>query len=907
MSNSELSANDGLSGSPEPLGYADDHGELKSLIDAIAAQLTDADHHHTATLGEMRSRIATMGRETETLKHHVPKQFSSTFDLIDSGVAELAKRLDRATDANAAPEFAGESDVQTAACGFFSGSFSPDEAEKGSGPWDRDAAEALTRLYESGSADLGQVSSGSTPAATSAIDQVWLEDRFAEIAKGIEHSLAEIRPDSGFRTIGERLDQFEERFAKMSEGVATRADFDALHLIESHVSEVVNHLVQTNDQLNRLNVIEGQLAGITRTLAEVQGGSASNSQAVDVGAIARTAAEHAALSFAGMTPGAGDPVSELRPLLERMNSERQHGEENTIALLDTLQQAMIRLLDRVDALELGQHNNNGSAILGRHDYDHEYTRHDIESQIEVGDQISDAYDHAEPVRNEEIAEDAQVSRPVQFYEAEDPSEAYQPNQRSNEKLRQDFIAEARRAKMRLAAAAEDEIVITSPSETGAFSMSSSDAVRGPHGSKPIRPAAGRSKASGPSGPSPRLVVLAVAALLALSGLWYTLGGEAPKPAVGQSSSLTPSAGSSASSATAAEMPHGDSSESQAAERPPAKDTGVQPSPGPRADATPQGELGKVVSSTSKGPRTTLPMLGVAVDLDEPVTEASMEKAERHQAMAAISGKLGAVAARESNGALLPTSIVPTEAETEGSNVSNSTSKAAREVPQRGPLDLPAATVGPLSLRLAAANGDPSAEFEVGVRLAEGQGTPQNFKEAAKWYGRSADQGFAPAQYRLGALYERGLGLKVDRALASAWYRRAADQGNVKAMHNLAVLSANQTDQAPDYTTAAQWFEQAASRGLADSEFNLAILYENGLGVKRDLKEAFMWISLAARNKDADAVRRRDILRGKLTADEMAAAKRMIAAWKPMPVDRAVNDARIAGEAWKRNPKNGITG
>ena len=137
--------------------------------------------------------------------------------------------------------------------------------------------------------------------------------------------------------------------------------------------------------------------------------------------------------------------------------------------------------------------------------------------------------------------------------------------------------------------------------------------------------------------------------------------------------------------------------------------------------------------------------------------------------------------------------------------------------------------------------------------------------------------FAQAQYRLGTFYERGFGVKADRARAAAWYQRAAEQGNIKAMHNLAVLSANQTDELPDYTTAARWFEEAAKRGLADSQFNLAVLYENGLGVKRDMKMAFMWLALAARNGDKDAVRRRDILRGKLTAEEIVAAEQMIAA------------------------------
>src|SRR6185312_2932261 len=115
----------------------------------------------------------------------------------------------------------------------------------------------------------------------------------------------------------------------------------------------------------RLNVIEGQLETIAHGLAEIQAGAglilqqtASAPQAVDVRAIAREAAEHTATRFAELASGSGDPVSELRPLLEQIISERQHGEENTMALLDTLRQAMIRLLDRVDAIEMGQYHNN---------------------------------------------------------------------------------------------------------------------------------------------------------------------------------------------------------------------------------------------------------------------------------------------------------------------------------------------------------------------------------------------------------------------------------------------------------------------------------------------------------------------------------------------------------------------
>jgi localization factor PodJL len=213
-------------------------------------------------------------------------------------------------------------------------------------------------------------------------------------------------------------------------------------------------------------------------------------------------------------------------------------------------------------------------------------------------------------------------------------------------------------------------------------------------------------------------------------------------------------------------------------------------------------------------------------------------------------------------------------------------------------EMPPALVGPLSLRMAAAKGDPSAAFEVATRLAEGRGIKQDFKLAMTWYQRSANKGFAVAQYRLGTLYERGLGTPVDANRARVWYKRAADQGNVKAMHNMAVLSAGNGQTAPDYTSAAKWFKDAADRGLADSQFNLGVLNESGLGVSKDSRAAYVWFSLAARSGDAEAARRRDLLLATLDADTLKTADEQVRGWRARPTDVKVNDARVAGDQWR---------
>jgi localization factor PodJL len=221
--------------------------------------------------------------------------------------------------------------------------------------------------------------------------------------------------------------------------------------------------------------------------------------------------------------------------------------------------------------------------------------------------------------------------------------------------------------------------------------------------------------------------------------------------------------------------------------------------------------------------------------------------------------------------------------------------------------LPPATVGPFSLRMAAAQGEPSAQYEVAARLAEGKGGDQDLKQAAEWFLRSATSGFPMAQFRLGTLYERGLGVTTDLARAKIWYSRAAEQGNVKAMHNLAVLIASRGGAKADYATALRWFTAAAERGLADSQYNLGVLYEGGMGVTKDEKEAYKWLLLAAGSGDAEAKSRREALKARLSEEDRAEVEAVVASWQAKPTDPVANDSGLAGQAWQRRPQHATNG
>ena len=70
-------------------------------------------------------------------------------------------------------------------------------------------------------------------------------------------------------------------------------------------------------------------------------------------------------------------------------------------------------------------------------------------------------------------------------------------------------------------------------------------------------------------------------------------------------------------------------------------------------------------------------------------------------------------------------------------------------------------------------GNPEAQFHVGQIFEKGLGIEPDYRAAALWYRRAAEQEYAPAQIDLGYLYERGLGVEEDRVAALNWYRKAA--------------------------------------------------------------------------------------------------------------------------------------
>lgn len=916
---------------------------IKAMMSEVISHITEADRRSTASLRQMQERLEALGHETRAARRGVPADYLPGFDRIEDGMTLLANRIAQSYAARhvaaagfteplapispapapsvdvpavtssaalpAEPDLgkpeayvpvAPSLDVPLAAMQtpswhdhiqpnplsstspgllrarpksyapnvdtFDVIETMPDTASTDA--WSPDQAAALVGVYAGKEAvvPLAQPvnpdpsTAHTAPVATSLAsgDKLWLDARLSDIATRVEQSLAASRSDKAIASMEQRLGEFEQRMTKTLGGVATRSDVETLATMESQIQDLRAQFEVTHTELMRIDDLERQLAHIAQQtsqegLGTVMSGFITQTKAepaaarsdVEFHSIAIAAAEAAAsrVANANRDTKAVGRVDDVHAMLAGFIQERRQGDEQTANTLDTLQQAMLRILDRVDAIDAGPMPHDVPAAPYE-SHDHLY---------------ADLGDHSEPAHQPQLAvpaapiEPEPVSQPI-------PAGDYLAQQRAKMQASVQRAAAAQREKQKALQDAGD---------------------LKPVSSRPAKPAA-------PAG-SRRMMVSGLALAVVAGGI----GAFALMPGARNQSFLAANPVAAPATVTPSTAKASSLKAAQAV-------TETQVINGAHLSAETQSA--HVVPETVTDDLTEGG--GTVAEVDR-VPESNMTRANMARVQPPIPAPM--------SGILLQGQPAP-DTQTASANlpVAQATHIAARQTDleaatqqapdsagqPRSALDLPPATVGPLSLRLAAAQGDASAEFEVASRLAEGKGTDQNLKEAVRWYQRSATQGFAQAQYRLGTFYERGLGMKADVARARTWYQRAADQGNVKAMHNLAVLAAGRSAESPDYTTAARWFTQAASYGLPDSQFNLAVLTESGLGVEKDMVQAAMWFTIAARSGDKEAMRRRDLMKSKMDATGLAAADHLVKTWQQIVPEKMANDPRAAGEAWK---------
>lgn len=132
-------------------------------------------------------------------------------------------------------------------------------------------------------------------------------------------------------------------------------------------------------------------------------------------------------------------------------------------------------------------------------------------------------------------------------------------------------------------------------------------------------------------------------------------------------------------------------------------------------------------------------------------------------------------------------------------------------------------------------------------------------EAAYWYRKAAEQGYAPAQFRYGECLKYGKGCKEDKVKSGSWFKKAAEQGLAPAVFELSRYTGGLSES--EYLLflpegkedpRRKWLERAAYQGYAPAQFELGREDEHEIVLKMQ-GMPMLWYRKAAEQWHADAM------------------------------------------------------
>jgi uncharacterized protein len=140
----------------------------------------------------------------------------------------------------------------------------------------------------------------------------------------------------------------------------------------------------------------------------------------------------------------------------------------------------------------------------------------------------------------------------------------------------------------------------------------------------------------------------------------------------------------------------------------------------------------------------------------------------------------------------------------------------------------------------AQDGDAEAECLVGRVYEDGRLVQKNEEEAARWFLKSAEQGYAPAQRLYGFM-----SLRINPSVGERWMLRAAEQDDAEVQFWLGYAYENNWFGTTDLEEALKWYKRAAESGDPDAQADMGQRYEYGEGVEQNYELAAGWYRKAA--------------------------------------------------------------
>jgi TPR repeat protein len=147
----------------------------------------------------------------------------------------------------------------------------------------------------------------------------------------------------------------------------------------------------------------------------------------------------------------------------------------------------------------------------------------------------------------------------------------------------------------------------------------------------------------------------------------------------------------------------------------------------------------------------------------------------------------------------------------------------------------------------AEQGDPEAQYMLGVALTTGIDTPRNYLEAVEWITKAANQGNVDAQSELGRIYRAGEVITVDYDQSLYWFGEAAKSGDAQAQYELGRFYQQGLIVPRDLWKSRQWFKRSSLNGYSAAQYEFAeILITENLSQGTDNPDAVKWLAAASK-------------------------------------------------------------
>jgi len=141
----------------------------------------------------------------------------------------------------------------------------------------------------------------------------------------------------------------------------------------------------------------------------------------------------------------------------------------------------------------------------------------------------------------------------------------------------------------------------------------------------------------------------------------------------------------------------------------------------------------------------------------------------------------------------------------------------------------------LNIQVVSAN-----ELEKGMFALE----MEDYDRALYYLSFEAAQGNPIAQYNLGLMYKNGVGVKIDKNEAVGWFILASNNGHMLGKYALGLAYYHGSGVRTNFQKSMNLFLDASYMGHPASQINVGNMYYYGQGVGKNYPKAHMWWSLA---------------------------------------------------------------